>query len=354
MPLLLLSREQMPLNIFISYRQDDAAHAAGRIHAWLKSELKGDATFFMDIDNIPAGENFVKVLDNAIRQCDILLAVIGPKWLELKDSQGNRRIDAEDDFVRIEVAMAIEREIPVIPVTVDGARLPDKGDLPKSIAILAQYQGVDIRSRSFSNDAANLIKELKKRLPPRIEEKLNDHGIQATTKPTRNAYIGLLTAVIVGATLLLVIAELSKLLPPLIQLLMPIQVSADRLKTNDPIKVVPTNLIYGIMGSTGTRSFFVEYFLYKRSANVAFCSPQLRTGSNRVLGTIGPLLRVTDESSGQTSAFLLEIDEKPVDFRVNCNGTDLDFITPWFSIENVPAIFPDPPPPQRVGPQGPT
>jgi hypothetical protein len=68
MPLLLLSREQMPLNIFISYRQDDAAHAAGRIHAWLKSELKGDATFFMDIDNIPAGENFVKVLDNAIRQ----------------------------------------------------------------------------------------------------------------------------------------------------------------------------------------------------------------------------------------------------------------------------------------------
>jgi hypothetical protein len=102
-------------------------------------------------------------------KCDILLAVIGPKWLELKDSQGNRRIDAEDDFVRIEVAMAIEREIPVIPVTVDGARLPDKGDLPKSIAILAQYQGVDIRSRSFSNDAANLIKELKKRLPPRIE-----------------------------------------------------------------------------------------------------------------------------------------------------------------------------------------
>jgi TIR domain len=161
----------MPLNVFISYRDADSGNGAGRIADALKERLGGDITLFMDVDSIPAGEDFLVVLDNAIRKCDLLLAVIGSKWLDLTDDQGNRRVDQAGDFVRNEIAIALERNIPVIPVMIDGAKPPKKHDLPKAIVKLADYQGVEIRTRPFNKDIAVLIEQIKKRLPKKASAK---------------------------------------------------------------------------------------------------------------------------------------------------------------------------------------
>jgi hypothetical protein len=107
--------------VFISYRRDDSAGQAGRIQDRLEREFGRDL-LFMDVDAIPLGMNFVKVLHEEVAKCGVLLAVIGPNWLDLRDEDGNRRLDDPDDFVRLEIAAALQRDIPVIPILLDGAR----------------------------------------------------------------------------------------------------------------------------------------------------------------------------------------------------------------------------------------
>src|SRR5262249_42413621 len=82
------------------------------------------ATLFMDVDAIPLGTNFSKVLHEEVAKCGVLLAVIGPDWSDARDEHGNRRLDDPNDFVRIEIAAALQRNIPVIPVLLEGARIP--------------------------------------------------------------------------------------------------------------------------------------------------------------------------------------------------------------------------------------
>ena len=93
----------MAAKVFISYRRDDSAGQAGRIQDRLEREFGRDL-LFMDVDAIPLGMNFVKVLHEEVAKCGVLLAVIGPNWLELRDEAGNRRLDNPNDFVRIEIA----------------------------------------------------------------------------------------------------------------------------------------------------------------------------------------------------------------------------------------------------------
>jgi len=105
--------------IFISYRRVDSAGYAGRIYDRLAARFGEDAVF-MDVDDIPAGLDFVDVLQNAVQSCDALAALIGPNWLDARDDAGVRRVDNPEDFVRVEIAAALERDIRVIPVLVDG------------------------------------------------------------------------------------------------------------------------------------------------------------------------------------------------------------------------------------------
>src|SRR5712671_6332830 len=100
--------------IFISYRREDSAGSAGRVHDRLLTEF-GPDLLFMDVDTIPLGANFVKVLREEVAKCDTLLAVVGANWLDVRDEQGNRRLDNPEDFVRVEIAAALQRDIPVIP-----------------------------------------------------------------------------------------------------------------------------------------------------------------------------------------------------------------------------------------------
>jgi hypothetical protein len=108
--------------IFISYRRSDAPVHAGRMHDALVQHF-GSEHVFMDVDKIEPGLSFRQEIDQALVQCDALLAVIGPRWLA-RGKLGRRRLDDPDDLGRVEIATALERDIVVIPVLVDHARMP--------------------------------------------------------------------------------------------------------------------------------------------------------------------------------------------------------------------------------------
>jgi len=146
--------------VFVSYRRDDSAGHAGRVHDRLQLEFGRDV-LFMDVDAVPLGMNFIKILHEEVAKCDVLLAVIGPNWLDLRDKEGNRRLDNPHDYVRIEIAAALQRDIPVIPVLLDGAEIPRSDQLPKDIEELALRNGLYVRHTSFHGDMDRLIEGLQ-------------------------------------------------------------------------------------------------------------------------------------------------------------------------------------------------
>ncbi len=127
------------MSIFVSYRRDDAAGHAGRLCDDLADRF-GAAEVFHDIDSIAPGEDFVSSIQRAIASADVVLAVIGPDWAMVSDSQGQPRLSDPDDVVRMEIATALRTGKPVIPVLVGGASMPDGGVLPSDIAPLARAQ----------------------------------------------------------------------------------------------------------------------------------------------------------------------------------------------------------------------
>ena len=106
--------------IFISYRRGDTSATAGRLFDRLEGRF-GVGSVFMDVDTIEPGLDFVEVIGGAVGSCDVLLALIGARWLGAVDEHGRRRLDDPDDFVVLEITTALERGIRVIPVLVDGA-----------------------------------------------------------------------------------------------------------------------------------------------------------------------------------------------------------------------------------------
>ncbi len=150
--------------IFINYRRDDAPGVAGRLYDHLARNFP-KRNLFMDVDAMKPGFDFVKQLDAQVSQCDALLAVIGPKWLEARDGKGLRRLDSDADYVRIEIAAALKRDIPVIPILVDGAVMPAEQELPDDLKSLARRHGVELRHTRFNVDADAVVAALKGSLP---------------------------------------------------------------------------------------------------------------------------------------------------------------------------------------------
>ncbi len=146
----------MTQRIFISYRRQDSRGDAGRIYDRLRPEF-GEAGLFMDVAHIPLGVNFVRVLREEVTKCQVLLAVIGPGWLEARDDDGSRRLDNPNDFVRVEIAAALARDIPVVPILLEGTKMPKASLLPADLQELAQRNGLDVRHVSFHADIDRLI-----------------------------------------------------------------------------------------------------------------------------------------------------------------------------------------------------
>ncbi len=150
-------------NIFISYRREDSAGFAGRLHDQLSDEF-GRNHVFMDVDNIALGVNFSDALSQEVGKCDALLAVIGPRWLSAVDEAGERRLDDTNDFVRVEIAAALRRGVPVIPVLVEGARLPDAAALPEDLRELPLRNGLELHHSTFHSDVRVLVDGLQRNL----------------------------------------------------------------------------------------------------------------------------------------------------------------------------------------------
>jgi hypothetical protein len=152
-----------PGRIFVSYRREETAYPAG----WLFDRLAdrfGVSQVFKDVDSIDLGDDFVEVITSAVGACDVLLALIGDQWLTITDEDGRRRLDNPADFVRLEIEAALERKVRVIPILVDGARMPLAVELPPSVAALARRHALELSPSRFDFDTSRLLKVLDKTL----------------------------------------------------------------------------------------------------------------------------------------------------------------------------------------------
>ena len=145
--------------IFICYRRDDASDVTGRIYDRLVQHF-GRHSVFKDVDNIPLGVDFREHLGDAVGRCDVVLAVIGRQWL-IRDGV-RRHLEDMRDFVRLELEAALERNIPVVPVLVQGASAPQPEDLPQPLRPLVYRNGIPVRADpDFHPDMDKLIKGIE-------------------------------------------------------------------------------------------------------------------------------------------------------------------------------------------------
>ena len=146
--------------IFISYRRDDSEGEAGRLFDDLVRAY-GDNSVFMDVAGIEPGLDFRKAIDANVASCGVLLAMIGPTWASVADSAGTRRLDNPNDFVRLEIASALARQIAVIPVLVHGAKMPPLDQLPDDLKDLRYRNSVELTHARWNSDVALLVGALK-------------------------------------------------------------------------------------------------------------------------------------------------------------------------------------------------
>ena len=139
-------------NLFISYRRDDAGGHAGRLSDRLIARF-GAERIFMDVQDIQPGQNFQQAIEATLANCDHVLAVIGPRWVDILKA----RQALGEDFVRHEVGAALARGATVIPVLVGGAKMPSANQLPAELATFGRCQAVEIRDDRFDEDAARLV-----------------------------------------------------------------------------------------------------------------------------------------------------------------------------------------------------
>lgn len=164
------------------YRRDDSGYITGRIRDFLINEF-GDENVFQDVETIPFGVNFKNYIERAVRRCNIMLVVVGEKWLDIENEKGVRRIDDSNDFVRLEIEAALERQMTIWPLFVQGVKRLPPDELPESVRELAFFNGVEIKlDPDFRKDIERLILGLKQRYtqPSTIEWEFNplflEHG----------------------------------------------------------------------------------------------------------------------------------------------------------------------------------
>jgi hypothetical protein len=150
-----------PSQLFICYRREDAAGHAGRLRDRL-AEVFGDAQVFLDIDQIGIGEDFVARTTSVVNACRVLLVVIGPRWLDVRDARGRRRIDDPDDYVRLEISTALDRhaQIDIIPILVQGAKMPREEDLPAGLQALSRRNALAAPDERWRPEIERLIQRL--------------------------------------------------------------------------------------------------------------------------------------------------------------------------------------------------
>jgi hypothetical protein len=145
--------------LFLCYRRDDTADAAGRLYDRLVDAYGSDRVF-MDIDSVPLGIDFVNHVAEQIAKCRVVIVMIGRQWQKTKDKRRRRRLDNPDDLVRVEIAAALRQGVPVIPVLVQDADMPSAEDLPDDIRPLTRRNGIELSATRWRTDVEQLIRQL--------------------------------------------------------------------------------------------------------------------------------------------------------------------------------------------------
>jgi hypothetical protein len=149
--------KEVTKSIFISYRREDNPDITGRIYDRLSAQF-GNSAVFKDVDSMPLGVDFRDHIREQIGRCAVVVVVIGKNW-NGASAAGERRLNDRRDHFRIEIETALERRIPVIPVLVDGAKMPREEELPPSLAQLVYKHGIPVRpDPDFHNDADKLAR----------------------------------------------------------------------------------------------------------------------------------------------------------------------------------------------------
>jgi len=158
--------------IFISYRRDQAANA-GRLYDHLSKRFGEDRVFY-DVDSIVAGDDFSKEIISKVSQCGVMLVLIGPDWLGTAAVTRRRRIDKPNDWVRLEIETALRQGIWVVPVLVDGVKMPKASDLPRSLRPFARRHAFELSNIGFPREAGLLIQAVEQGYKvPQEEWRLN-------------------------------------------------------------------------------------------------------------------------------------------------------------------------------------
>lgn len=153
--------------VFISYRREDSREITGRICDRLTSQF-GKETIFRDVDSIPAGVDFREHIGKTIDRCSALIAIIGTRWLDARNSKGELRLGLADDPLSVEIETALNKNIPLIPVLVKGAVMPDPEELPERIRPLAFRNATIIPMEPYFHAGVDrLIEELVRSLSHR-------------------------------------------------------------------------------------------------------------------------------------------------------------------------------------------
>jgi hypothetical protein len=148
-------------DIFINYRRADTSGHAGRLEQELSRRFPGRV--FMDIHTIEVGTDFADAINSEVGKCGALIVLIGNQWLDITDPKtGKRRLDNPNDFVALEIAEALKRNTRVIPVLVEGAKMPEAEELPAPLAALVRRNAFEITDTRWDYDVAQLIKVLEK------------------------------------------------------------------------------------------------------------------------------------------------------------------------------------------------
>ena len=156
--------------IFISYRREESRWSARSLRDRLIQRFDR-SQIFMDVDSVGLGEDFVKTIEETVGSCDVLIAVIGAHWLTSTDGQGDRRLDNPEDFVRMEIATALRRNIRVIPVLVDGASMPRSTDLPDDLKQLVRRNALQVGDTHFDDDCRRLVAAIEQVLEKAAAER---------------------------------------------------------------------------------------------------------------------------------------------------------------------------------------
>ena len=153
----------MSPTIFINYRREDASGYAGRLADSLRAELGEGAAILRDVDGMIApGEDFKQAIDRALDEADVLLAVIGRRWLAARDADGTPRLEQAGDIVRLELLDALDRGLAVIPVLVEHAEMPGEASLPDALRPLALRNAFEVSDTRWASDCERLAEIIRR------------------------------------------------------------------------------------------------------------------------------------------------------------------------------------------------